>query len=104
MAKLPRSFREQNKSTRPYRERYKKLPASVQALVREYAIRFHEDPTSKSLRVKELKETHRGRHCPGTFSVSITMKYRALFFWKDGVRYWYWIGTHADYDNYIGSS
>jgi hypothetical protein len=35
--------------------------------------------------------------------VSITMKYRALYVVEGDTNVWYWIGTHNDYENFIGS-
>ena len=40
---------------------------------------------------------------PGSFSVSVTMNYRAIFFLDGPVNVWYWIGTHADYDRFTGA-
>jgi hypothetical protein len=30
------------------------------------------------------------------------MQYRAIYVVEDGVNIWYWIGTHAEYDQFIG--
>ena len=35
-------------------------------------------------------------------SVSITMQYRAIYTVDGTDNVWYWIGTHADYDVFIG--
>ncbi len=40
---------------------------------------------------------------PASFSVSITMPYRAVYaVTADGVNLWYWVGTHADYNRLLG--
>ncbi|MEO8939034.1 MAG: hypothetical protein ABI453_00635 [Isosphaeraceae bacterium] len=46
--------------------------------------------------------TKRGKHLPGSRSVSITKKYRAIYIVEHGVNTWYWIGTHNDYESFIG--
>jgi hypothetical protein len=30
------------------------------------------------------------------------MQYRAIYVVVDGENVWYWIGTHAEYDKYLG--
>lgn len=30
------------------------------------------------------------------------MKYRAIYATENGVNHWYWIGTHNDYETFIG--
>lgn len=63
---------------------------------------FLADPSHASLRFHELGDTHRGRHRAGSFSVAVTMKYRAIAV-RDGVtNVWYWFGTHNDYENFTG--
>jgi hypothetical protein len=38
---------------------------------------------------------------PGLFSVRVGLRYRALAYRADDDLYWFWIGTHADYDHLI---
>lgn len=103
MAKLPSSFRERNRTTEQFRELFAGLPSHVQELVRGAAGIFNENPTHPSLRHHELEDTKKGEHVPGSFSVSITMRYRAIYVTGDnGINVWYWVGTHADYDTYVG--
>ncbi len=102
MDRLPSSFRQQNRTTSGYREQYKRLPRDVQELTRKVALRFHTDPQLRSLRHHQLKDCKTGSHKPGTWSVGITMQYRALYV-KDGdINIWYWIGTHAAYNKFAG--
>ncbi len=102
MDRLPSSFRQQNQTTREYREQYKRLPRDVRELTRQVALRFHTDPQLSSLRHHELKDRKTGSHRPGTWSVSITMQYRALYVKNGDIHIWYWIGTHADYNRFTG--
>ena len=36
-----------------------------------------------------------------TWSVRVSVKYRALAFREDGEVVWFWIGPHAEYDRMI---
>lgn len=104
MAKLPRSFRESNRTTEAFRRQYSKLPPRIQDLTRKGCLLFHADPSAKSLRRHELHDTSKGSHQPKSFSVSITLAYRAIYFVDSvGVNVWYWIGTHAAYDVFTGN-
>ena len=103
MARLPSTFRERNRTTEQYRDQYARLPADVQELVREACVLFDNDPAHHSLRHHELKENKRGSHLTGSFSVSITLRYRAIYVVApDGQNVWYWIGTHAQYNRFTG--
>ena len=67
------------------------------------AIRLWEaNPKHRSLRLHPLKDTKKGRHASGSFSISLNMQYRAIYVWDGGVAVWYWVGSHADYDRLIG--
>src|SRR5882724_5939346 len=102
MAKLPSSFRDKNRTTRQFRELFHHLPKHVQELTRGACILFDKGPTHRSFRLHELEDTKKGQHVPGSFSVSITMQYRAIYVIDGGINVWYWIGTHADYDTFTG--
>ena len=102
MAKLPSSFRARNRTTRQFRELFAALPKRIQLLVREACPLFASNPAHLSLRVHELADSKKGHHVSGSYSVSITMQYRAIYVVVDGINVWYWIGTHADYDRFTG--
>lgn len=102
MAKLPSSFRSGNRTTRQFREQLAGLPAHILELTRQACLLFDRDPSHPSLRHHELKDTRKGRHEEGSFSVSITMQYRAIYVVRGAVNIWYWIGTHADYATFTG--
>jgi hypothetical protein len=103
MAKLPSSFRGHNRTTERFRQQYAKLPPSIQNRVRELCLLFDRDPAHPSLRRHTLHDNRKGQHVPGSESISVTMQYRALFVEVDGMNIWYWIGTRADYDEFVGS-
>ena len=102
MAKLPSSFRKKNRTTRAFRELFARLPARIQALARQACILFDTNPSHPSFRHHELSDVKKGKHVPGSFSVSVTLQYRAIYLDDAGVNVWYWIGTHADYDDFTG--
>ncbi len=102
MARLPSSFRARNRTTERFRGQFAKLPASIQSRVRELCLLFDSDPFHHSLRRHTLHDNRKGHHQPGSESISITMQYRAIFREVDGVNVWYWIGSHADYDDFVG--
>ncbi len=102
MAKLPSSFSARNRTTRQFREQFSRLPERIQELTRAACVLFDQNPAHPSFRHHELSDTKRGQHVPGSFSVSITMQYRAIYTEDGGVRVWYWIGTHAEYEVFTG--
>ena len=103
MEKLPSSFRERNRTSREFREQYARLPDKIQRLVREACVFFDQNPNHPSLRRHLLVDRSESSHQPGSFSVSITMQYRAIYVEVDGANVWYWIGTHAAYKTYTAS-
>lgn len=104
MARLPSSFRSRNRTTRDFRELFARLPEHIQELTRDACLLFDRDPAHPSLRHHELLDRKAGKHVPGSYSVSVTMQYRAIYVVdpSDGTNVWYWIGTHADYDRFTG--
>ncbi len=102
MAKLPSSFRETNRTSRNFRDQYAKLPEQVRRAVRDSAKLFHKNPAHRSLRRHALTDNKRGQHQGGSFSVTPTAQYRAIYVVVDGINVWYWIGTHAEYDTFTG--
>jgi hypothetical protein len=91
-----------NVRTREFRELFAKLPRRVQSLARATFLLFLRNPRHDSLRLHQLSDSGKGRHRPGTWSVSITMKYRALYVVEDERNVWYWIGSHNDCENFTG--
>jgi len=102
MARLPSSFRARNRTTRQFRELFDRLPARIQTLTREACVFFESNPSHPSFRHHELDDNNRAQHYSGSFSVSITLQYRAIYIPVDGVNVWYWIGSHAEYDAFTG--
>jgi hypothetical protein len=72
---------------------YDKLPAEVRKLAdKNYAL-LKQNPHHPSLQYKKV-----GRY----WSVRIGRRYRALAVQIDEGMLWFWIGSHAEYDAWVG--
>jgi len=85
-----------------FREMLAELPPAVQRAAHAAFRVFQANPDHPALRRHALRDTHRGRHRAESWSVSITMQYRALYVVDDDTNVWYWIGSHADFDSLAG--
>jgi len=72
------------------------LPPQVQAQARLAYELFREDPYHPSLRFKQV---HASRPI---FSARVGLAYRALAVREEDEVIWFWIGSHADYDDLLG--
>lgn len=71
---------------------YRSLPQEVRELADRAYERLKEDPSHPSLRFKKV----------GRFrSARVGLHYRALAVETDDGLVWFWIGTHAEYNNLI---
>jgi hypothetical protein len=71
---------------------YRQLPAEIQDLAnRGYGI-LKENPRYPSLHFKKVGQF---------WSVRVGLHYRALAVEDDGEMAWFWIGTHAEYDQLL---
>ena len=78
------------------------LPAQYQqAAIAAFGM-FRQNPQYPALRSHPLTPTKTGQHWPGSISGSITRGYRAIYAVRKCMNIWYWIGSHADYDTFIG--
>ncbi|MCX8085369.1 MAG: hypothetical protein N3C63_00570 [Rhodocyclaceae bacterium] len=71
------------------------MPVAVQQLANRNFALLKADPTHPSLQFKSILG---GRF----YSVRIGLHYRALGIPVPGGIQWFWIGSHADYDQLIG--
>jgi hypothetical protein len=71
---------------------YAALPAGIQKTARKQYLLWRTDPRHGSLQFKKV-----GPFWP----VRITDDYRALALLEDGTYYWFWTGTHAEYDRLL---
>jgi len=82
-------------TTDKFRKAFAELPADVQKQAQQAYRLFIENPYHPSLHFKPIHPTR------PIYSVRIRLDYRAV-----GVRdgddiIWYWVGSHAEYDNLI---
>ena len=71
---------------------YKKLPDDIKRLADKNFELLKANPKHSSLHFKNVGDY---------WSVRIGLKYRALGINNEDAIIWFWIGTHADYDNLV---
>lgn len=81
---------------------FARLPLDLRELAKSAYRTFLRHPDHPSLRHHALADMARGRHRVGSWSVSITMKYRAVYAVDGDTNVWYWIGSHNAYENFVG--
>lgn len=84
-----------SKTTKRYRARFAQLPRSVQAQANDAYRKFAEDPFRRSLAFKPVHATK------PYWSARVGLNHRVV-----GVRdrdeiVWFWIGSHAEYDDLV---
>ncbi len=72
---------------------FNSLPAEIQQLARKRYRFWQEDTFSSALHFKPLFKD--------VWSVRINQNYRALGRHKGNLIVWFWIGTHAEYDQLL---
>jgi hypothetical protein len=78
------------------------LPQHIREAASDAFRLFLQDPFHPLLENHQLYDTNKGRHRNGSRAVSITRRYRAIYVTDGPTNVWYWIGSHADYDNFLG--
>lgn len=78
-----------------YRKRYEEMPQHIQNLVRKNYDLWSRDPFHNSLEFKKL-----WNHKP-FWSARCGIDYRVVGYMKDGAMYWFFVGTHAEYDRLL---
>jgi len=68
------------------------LPQSVQRLARRKFALLKDDPRHPSLHFKKIGQL---------WSVRVGLEYRALGLDKPDCVVWFWIGPHAEYENFL---
>ncbi len=85
----------QSSVTRAFRQALNTLPIAVQEQAQKAYILWMQDSYHPSLQFKRVQPK------PPIYSVRISLNYRALGL-LDGERiYWYWIGTHDEYEQLL---
>lgn len=78
-----------------FRKLLNRLPVSVQRKARKSYALWRNDPYHRSLRFKIVSQRQ------PIYSVRIGSNYRALSLLEDNCVYWFWIGSHARYDEIL---
>lgn len=91
-----------NVRTSGFKKQLEKLPAHIQELAGDAYRQFLDDPYHPVLDNHELVDTKKGRHRKSSRAVSITRRYRAIYVTEGDTNVWYWIGSHEDYNNFVG--
>jgi len=82
--------------SKEFRKKLDHLPAAIQEqAARAYAL-WRSDPHHPSLQFKRVSPNQ------PVYSVRIGIGYRALGLKRDEQVYWFWIGSHAEYDRIVG--
>ncbi len=84
-----------SKTTANFRKLFANLPDSIQQRSRQAYEKFKQDPNHPSLRFKQVHPT-----LP-IYSARISKDYRAVGVLQDNEIIWFWIGSHADYDQLL---
>ena len=73
---------------------YHRLPATIRRAADKQFALFQQDPSHRSLHLKPV----------GAFwSARVTEGYRAVALREQNKFYWFWIGTHDEYERLIGN-
>ena len=82
-------------TTASFRKMFSVLPSNVQTQAKDAYLRFRDNPWHPGLQFKPVHS-----HRP-IFSARININYRAVGIIDDDGVVWFWIGSHADYDNLL---
>jgi len=84
-------------TTLRFRKAYKDLPENVKIAAKKAYLRWKENPNHPGLQFKQIHKTQ------AIYSVRISLSYRAIGVKQNNVMVWFWIGSHAEYDQLITS-
>ncbi len=71
---------------------YRGLPPEIKAAARQAHRKFLENPAHPSLHLERL------RYDPRTWSVRVTLNYRAVAYRQGDSWVWFWIGRHQEFN------
>jgi mRNA-degrading endonuclease RelE of RelBE toxin-antitoxin system len=81
--------------TPDFRRDFDNLPPSIQQLARETYTLFKQNPNHPGINFKRIRSKHIA------YSARIGMHYRALAYEDQGELYWFWIGSHEEYNQLV---
>ena len=74
---------------------FAKLPIEVQARARKNYQLWQQDPSHPSLHFKRVHSRE------PVYSIRVGRRWRALGLLEEDTIYWFWIGSHSEYDDAI---
>lgn len=81
--------------TKTFRKKLDELPASVQEQAAKAYSLWRSDPYHNSLQFKRVSQRQ------PIYSVRVTLDYRVLGLLENDRIYWFWIGTHREYEELL---
>lgn len=84
-----------SRTTKAFRTSLRNLPDHVQRQARKAYLLFRTNPSHPSLRFKQVDLVE------PIFSVRVGIGYRAMAVREGKDLIWFWIGSHADYDQLL---
>ena len=81
--------------TQSFRKRLDNLPASVQKQAEKAYALWQAEPYHPSLQFKRVSQKQ------PIYSARVSLNYRVLGLLEANHIYWYWIGTHDEYDELL---
>ena len=81
-----------SRGTSHFWELYSHLPAPVKTAARQAYQKFRQDPANPSLHLERLRFDQR------SWSVRVTVNYRAVALREGEEWIWVWIGNHQEFD------
>ncbi len=82
-------------TTRDFRKLLNQLPNSVREQANKAYALWKTDPFHGSLQFKRVSQRQ------PIYSVRVSLNYRALGLLEENHIYWFWIGTHSEYDELL---
>ena len=84
-----------SKLTREFRDRYRQMPAEVRKSARDAYAQFRRNPQERGL---GFKRVHSGQPI---VSARVGRRYRVVGVQEGDLVVWFWIGSHAEYDQLL---
>ncbi len=84
-----------SRTTRRFRELFAALPVQVQRQAKEAYKLFMQNPAHPGLHFKKVHSD------PPTYSARVGISYRAVGARDADTMIWFWIGSHADYEQQL---
>lgn len=81
--------------TKAFRKKLDRLPTSVQEQAAKAYSLWRSDPYRNSLQFKRVSQRQ------PIYSVRISLDYRVLGLLEGDRIYWFWIGSHSEYDELL---